>query len=110
MSAKDIGRRGTYFWRCEAVTLRPEGDYPKVMFIMRQRLERIEGETLYDSTEQVGALMYRFGYYTVARNGRWHWGQYALMVRAEELEPLLAQARAEGTILPCAANEAAFGS
>jgi hypothetical protein len=45
------------------------------------------------------AAVYRFGYYTVARNGKWRWGQYALMVREDELEPLLRQAREEGTIL-----------
>ena len=53
---------------------------------------------LYGGTEEIGDVVYRFGYHTVARNGRWWWGQSALMLRESELEPLLAQARAEGTI------------
>jgi len=96
---KDVGQRGAFYWRCEAATLRPEGQYPKVLVLERWRLERMEGEPLHPGTEQQGDVGYRFRYYTVARNGRWWWGQSALMVRAEELEPLLAKARAEGTLL-----------
>jgi hypothetical protein len=64
----------------------------------RWRLERVEGEALHDRAEQIGDVVFRFGYYTVARNGRWWWGESALMLRADELEPLLQQARDEGTI------------
>jgi hypothetical protein len=99
LPAKDIGRLGTHHWRCEAVTLMPERDYPKVMFVMRQRLERIDGEVFHAGGSEVGDAIYRFGYYTIARSGRWHFGQYALMIRVEELEPLLQLAREEGTIL-----------
>lgn len=67
--------------------------------IERWRLEAVEGELLYEGTEQVGDVVYRFGYYSVARNGRWWWGQCALMVRADEPQPLLRQARTEGTIV-----------
>jgi hypothetical protein len=54
LRAKDIGQRGMFYWRCEAVTLRPEANYPKVAFIMRQRLERVTGELLHSGTERVG--------------------------------------------------------
>ena len=48
---KDVGQRGAYYWRCEAATAMPEGEYPKVLVLERWRLERIEGELLYPGTE-----------------------------------------------------------
>ena len=98
--AKDIGRFGVHHWRCEAVTRRQQSNYPqKVDVIMRIRLERIEGQRFYEGGAQIGDVEYRFAYYTVARNGKWWWGQYALMIPVDDLEPLLQQARAEGTLL-----------
>jgi hypothetical protein len=66
---------------------------------MRQRLERIEGKRFRSGGAREGDVEYRFAYYTVARNGRWHWGQYAMMIPIEDLEPFLEQARSDGTLL-----------
>lgn len=98
--AKDIGRGGHHYWRCEAVTLREQSNYPeKVDVVMRIRLERVDGTRLRAGGAQVGDVEYRLGYYTVARNGKWWWGQYALMIPQEDIGPLLQQARSEGTLL-----------
>jgi hypothetical protein len=49
-----------------------QSNYPKKVFILiRQRLEKVSGERLYDGGAQVGDIEYRLGYYTVARNGKW---------------------------------------
>jgi hypothetical protein len=97
--AKDIGRRGVLHWRCEAVTLRPQRNQPhKVFVVMRQRLEKVEGERFRSGGAAKGDIEYRFGYYTVARNGKWWWGQYALMIPEQDFAPLLRQARDEGTL------------
>lgn len=98
--AMDIGRRGHFYWRCEAVTLREQSNFPyKVFVVTRQRLERIEGDRLRPGGAQLDDVEYRLGYYTIARNGKWWWGQYAMMIPAEDLGPLLRQAREEGTLL-----------
>jgi hypothetical protein len=98
--AKDIGRGGHRYWRCEAATLRRQSNYPqKVDVVMRIRLKRVEGTRFYAGGAQVGDVEYRLGYYTVARNGKWWWGQYAVMIPEEDLVPLLQQARSEGTLL-----------
>src|SRR5262249_21733468 len=98
--AKDIGRRGFQIWRCEAVTLRPQTNYTtKAFVLLRQRLGEVHGEQLRPGEgAQKDDIEYRLGYYTVARNGRWWWGQYALMIPATDLGPLLHQAREEGTL------------
>jgi len=46
------------------------------------------------------SMEYRFGYYTGNRKGRWHFGQYALMLPTADLDALLQKAREEGTLLP----------
>jgi hypothetical protein len=66
---------------------------------MRIRLERVDGTRLRTGGAQVGDVEYRLGYYTVARNGKWWWGQYAVMIPEEDLVPLLQQARSERTLL-----------
>jgi hypothetical protein len=38
-------------------------------------------------------------FYTIARNGKWWFGQYALFVPSDDLAPLLQQARDEETLL-----------
>lgn len=67
----------------------------------------LEWETVVGSRfhgERVGAVEgsveYRIGYHIVNRKGRWHWGQYALMIPAEDLRGLFAKAFDEGTIRP----------
>jgi hypothetical protein len=98
--AKDIGRKGTLYWRCEAATLRAQHNQPhKVFVLIRQRLERVEGPRFRPGGASEGDVEYRLGYYTVARNGKWWWGQYALMIPVEDFDPLLTQAREEGTLL-----------
>lgn len=54
---KDIGREGTLWWRCEALTLRQEtGDHHKVAFIERLRLEEITGKRFRRDGSKVGAV------------------------------------------------------
>jgi hypothetical protein len=98
--AKDIGRAGRLIWEREAVTLREQSNHPeKVLMIERLRLARVEGKIRRGSGAQRGSREYRFGYYIVSRTGKWWWGQYAPFIPEPDLQPLLAQARAEGTLL-----------
>ena len=111
LRAKDVGRRGVEHWRCEAVTLRAQSGLPeKVYVILRQRLERVDGERLRTGATPVGDVVYRFGYYIVARNGKWWWSQYAMMIPSGDLRSLLAQARVEGTLLEDALPEPHSGN
>jgi hypothetical protein len=98
---KDIGQRGWFVWECEAVTLMQQTNHPmKIFVVMRMRLVEAVGERFHgEAGAHVGAVEYRFGYYIVARNGKWWWGQYALIIPREDLLPLLAKARREGTLL-----------
>lgn len=99
-NAKDIGRRANHRWRVEAATYRVTSNLPeKVFCIERLRLTRRAEITTYAGGAQEGDVEYRFGYYVLApgRN-RWWWGQYSPIIPAKDLGPLLAQARAEGTI------------
>ena len=74
----------------------------KVYIIMRQELEIVVGSRFHGAgvgaTE--GSVEYRIGYYIVNRKGRWHWGEYALMIPAEDLRAQFAKALHEGTIRP----------
>jgi hypothetical protein len=101
MKSNDLGRKATLYWRCDAVTLRQQSNHSKKVFIwMRQSLVKIEGEQHHvGEGAKVGDIEYRLGYYTVARNGRWWWGQYALMIPAADFVPLVEQAKSEGTLL-----------
>jgi hypothetical protein len=69
---------------------------------MRLELESIVGERFHGAGVGAveGSTEYRIGYYIVNRRGRWHWGQYALMIPAGDLRSLLAKALDEGTIRP----------
>jgi hypothetical protein len=97
---KDIGREGFLLWRSEAVTLRQETNDPhKIAFIERLRLEEIQGKRFRLSGTQIGDVEYRIAYYTVARNGKWRFGQFALFIPSDDLGPLLQLARDEGTLL-----------
>ncbi|MDX6438839.1 MAG: hypothetical protein QOF45_1422 [Gaiellaceae bacterium] len=82
------------------MTLRQETKHPKkIQLIGRQRLVEIVGERFYGSAVgfSEGDVAHRFGYYIVARNGKWWWGQYASIVAEEDLVPLLQLAWMEGT-------------
>jgi hypothetical protein len=57
--------------------------------IERLRLERVEGERLYTGGAQPDDIEYRFGYYTVARNGKWWRGQSAPFIPEGDVLPLL---------------------
>jgi hypothetical protein len=99
---KDVGRAGFLTWVCEAATLWQQSDHPKkVAVLMRLRLAEVTGERFHGkgvgATE--GSIEYRLGYYIVARNGQWWWGQYALMIPTNDLAPLLQKARDEGTLV-----------
>lgn len=98
---KDIGRKGRNRWFVEAATYRTQSNLrEKVFVIERLRLVQRAENTTYPGGAQVGNIEYRFGYYTIApASGRWWWGQYSPLIPAEDLGPLLAQARAEGTLL-----------
>lgn len=98
---KDVGQDGWFVWECEAVTLMEQSNHPmKVAVLMRLKLIHVIGERFHgEACAKVGATEYRLGYYIVARNGRWWWGQYALLLPREDLLPLLRKARSEGTLL-----------
>jgi hypothetical protein len=97
---KDIGRDGILWWESEAWTLRQEtGDNHKIAFIERLRLKEITGKRFRGDGSKVGAVEYRVGYYIVNRKGKWHFGQFALMLPTTDLLLLLQQARDEGTLL-----------
>jgi hypothetical protein len=72
--AKDIGRKGRLIWEREAVTMRPQSNYPeKVFMVERMRLMKVEGRQLRTGGAKVGDREYRFGYYTVSRTDKWWW-------------------------------------
>ena len=99
---KDIGQEGVLHWRCKAVTLWQQSDHPKkVAILMRLELERVEGLRHHGPVGAIeGSVEYRLGYYIVNRKGRWHWGQYALMLPAEDFGGFIEKAVAEGTLRP----------
>jgi hypothetical protein len=98
--AKDIGRSGRVVWRREQLTMRQQHNEPlKVYLVERLRLERFEGEQFRSTEARVGDVQIRFGYHTVSRTGKWWWGQYAPFIPEADLQPLLSQAVADGTIV-----------
>jgi hypothetical protein len=97
---KDIGGLGSQIWEVEAETCRQQSNYPKkVHFIQRLRFVALEGQELRPDAE-VGDIQYRIGYYIVSAKGKWWWAQFCLLIPETDLQPLLDQARAEGTLLP----------
>jgi hypothetical protein len=99
--AKDIGRTGRLVWKREAMTMRPQANYPQKIFIVeRLRLVEVEGDRLREGGAQEGHREYRLGYYTVSRTGKWWWGQFAPFIPEDDLWPLLDEARRDGTLLP----------
>ena len=96
---KDIGRRGRLYWKRVAWTFRPQHT-AKVFSVERLVLVDEEGERAYDHGAQLGSEEYRIAYWMLSpKTGRWTWGQYCPMIPVADLEPLLDQARAEGTIV-----------
>lgn len=101
VKAKDIGRKGSLVWEIEAESYREQTNYPlKVFVVQRLRLGEIQGDRLRAKMgARVGDIEYRIGYYIVSGAGKWWWGQYCPFIPKEDFEPLLGQARADGTIL-----------
>lgn len=101
---KDIGRTGWLTWYREAWTFRVQSNYPvKVLVIERLRRGPFIGTRHHASSAKVGDIEYRMGYYIVGAigrtAGRWRWGQYAQLIPHFDFIALLAEARADGTIL-----------
>jgi hypothetical protein len=99
---KDVGRQGVNTWALEAWTFLVQHNYPhKLLLIERIRHVSARGVRVSSKTKP-GDIEYRFGYYTVARNGkaagRWWWGQSAPFIPHEDLAVLLEKARREGTL------------
>ena len=100
--SKDIGRQGHHVWFREAWTFHVQHNYPvKVLSIERLRLLELPAVEAYPGPD-VGAIEYRFGYWTVGRNGnardRWVWGQFSPFIPQEDIGPLLEKAQSEGTL------------
>ena len=100
---KDVGRHGWSTWHRRAWTFMPQTNMPEKVFVI-ERLERGTPEGVITHAQaRVGDIEYRIGYYIVGRigraNDRWAWRQFCPLIPAEDLEPLLAKARKEGTIL-----------
>jgi hypothetical protein len=105
---KDRGRQGSYTWKRQAWTFMQQGNMPDKVFVV-ERLERLSTVgRLTHTHHRIGDIEYRIGYFIVGRigraNDRWVWGQFCPLIPAEDLEPLLAKARQEGTILPVRSN------
>jgi hypothetical protein len=101
---KDRGRQGWCTWHRQAWTFMPQHNLAEKVFVV-ERLERGEPEGVLTHAEaKTGDVEYRIGYYIVGRigraNDRWVWGQFCPLIPAADLEPLLAKARRDGTILP----------
>jgi AbiV family abortive infection protein len=100
---KDIGRHGEHCWLREAWTFQRQLNYAqKVHVLERFRLVELRGSRANDGGAKVGNVEYRIGYWTLGRIGRakdrWVWGQYSLLIPAEDLLPLLRKAVADGTL------------
>ena len=99
---KGINRKGVYFWRREAWTFMPQGNYAEKVFII-ERLRKDSYEGILDRKNWgKGDVEYRIGYYIVGKigraNGRWVWGQFCPLIPAEDFIKLLEKAKEEGTI------------
>lgn len=97
---KDIAREGTHRYVREAWTFFPQSNLSedKVLVIERLRYVGSEGRVHFGGGATGGEVEYRFSYFIRRPAGNWVFGQYAPLIPAEDLEPLLAKARSEGTI------------
>jgi hypothetical protein len=77
-------------WNIEAQTLMEQTGYPEYVASI-ERMRRIGDDA---------DVQYRFSYYGRGKGGRWDWTRRPLLLPAADLKPLLAQAAAEGTLLP----------
>ncbi|MBI4812549.1 hypothetical protein HY798_03905 [Candidatus Falkowbacteria bacterium] len=100
---KDIGRRGYYFFRKDAVTFLPQHNTNEKYYIVeRLRLVELKGK-ITNKNSRIGQVEYRMGYYIVGRIGRaknkWTWGQFCPMIPTEDFNKLINKANRENTIL-----------
>jgi len=105
---KDTEREGRVGWMRKAWTFHVQSNYQfKVISI--ERWELVDG--VLEETHhfrwgaEFGDTEYRFGYWVlpgdgVAADTTWRWGEYSLLVPGADLWPLIARARANGTIRP----------
>lgn len=106
VKAKDVLRTGTHRHRIEQATFHVQSNNPqKVLMIERLRWDRFAPKTpgaRPRRDREPDEISYRIGYWVVSRSGRWWWGQFAAMIPKDDLDVLIAKARAEGTLLPAA--------
>ncbi len=100
---KDIGREGRFYFVKEAITLMPQHNLDKKVFIIeRLRKEKIEGKIAYKGWKK-GDIEYRIGYYIVGKingaDGKWRWGQFCPLIPKADFDKLIKKAKTEGTIL-----------
>ncbi len=99
--SKDVGQEGHHQWLLEHGTYMEQSNLPeKVLVIERIRLLNRATTPLHQGGAKEGDVEYRLGYYIVARNGRWWWGQYSQMIPGDDLRRLWSKARERGTLLP----------
>ncbi len=99
---KDIGRKGKHYFKIASRTMRVADDLNSKVFVFeRLEFERTTGKK--SNQAVVPKISYRFGYYIIGKIGTkrnsWTWGQYSPMISARDLKELLAQAKADGTLL-----------
>jgi hypothetical protein len=99
----DQGQGSVEWWLREAWTLLPQSNYPsKVLVLERWRYLELEGKRVHDGGSKPGDLVYRFGYFAVARTGpaagSWQWQRFSMLIPEADLSRLLEQARADGTL------------
>lgn len=101
---KDIGRKGKFYFIKEAITLMIQSNLDKKVFVIeRLRKAKIDGIIAHESSNKIGDIEYRMGYYIVGKigraNGRWIWGQFCPLIPKEDFDNLITKAKKEGTIL-----------
>jgi hypothetical protein len=101
---KDIGRKGRFYFIKEAITLMMQSNLDKKVFVIeRLRKEKIDGVIAHKSSNKIGDIEYRMGYYIVGKigraNGKWIWGQFCPLIPKEDFDKLIQKAKNEKTIL-----------
>lgn len=100
---KDVGRKGFYIFKREAVTYMQQHNLKEKYYVIeRLRLVKTEGIITYSDNE-IGHIEYRIGYYIVGKIGRgnnhWMWGQFCPMIPDDDFEKLFNKAKKEKTII-----------
>lgn len=101
---KDIGRKGRFYFIKEAITLMIQSNLDRKVFIIeRLRKEKIDGIIAHKSSNKIGDIEYRVGYYIVGKIGRakdrWIWGQFCPLIPKKDFDKLIKKAKEEGTVL-----------